>query len=259
MFPAPWLQNPPSPLPRVQHPVFSSGLPTVVEWKSTLTVDALPVVQPINVLTNTWSGTAWVTRGLNQISPNSSTKTNTVTFTNSLFAGGSPLNGSFEIANFDSQPTRATLQIDMFCTSPTAPNSPCCPPDPLVSNYLNQILNLEQLIYQKLEQAAPVAAYKRGTVHSGRTGTGTITVSGLFGVLIEITQGVPTDPLLPGVPPYQWSVGWCSVLTGDGMIDEIRITRQAQVWASRLAPYATTVGYQINAAFVANITELLPV
>jgi hypothetical protein len=84
-------------------------------------------------------------------------------------------------------------------------------------------------------------------------------VSEIAGVLVDITQGTPTTPELPGVPPYQWSVGWVSMLTADGMIDEIRLTRQSQVWLSRLSPYASVVGYQLNPGFVATLTELLPV
>jgi len=42
------------------------------------------------------------------------------------------------------------------------------------------------------------------------------------------------------------------------MIDETRITRQSQVWASRLAPLATTYGYQLNQGFTATVTELVP-
>jgi hypothetical protein len=154
----------------------------------------------------------------------------------------------------------ATLQqnqfLTLYCTAPPpATQEPCCPPDPTLENLVIQVLQLEQLILNSLG-AKP--QYTRGTVHSGLTGTGTISVSGLFGVLIELTSGVPTSPLLPGVPPYQFSVGWVSCLTGDGMIDEIRITRQAQVWGSRLAPYATEFGYQLNTGFTMNLTELVP-
>lgn len=129
----------------------------------------------------------------------------------------------------------------------------CCPPDPSIQIALQNILQL----IQNLGGSAP-PAYHLGTVHSGLTGTGTITVKGIFGVKFALTTGVPTAIQFPGVPPYERSVGWCSILTGDGMIDETRITRQNQVWASALAPYATTIGYQLNAGFSMDLTELLP-
>jgi len=154
----------------------------------------------------------------------------------------------------------APYQVDVFCGSqgPGTPEVPCCPPDPSVDIRLTQIQQTLTYLVNQFSTAAPPAQYTRGNSHVGLTGTGTLTVSGLFGILIEVTQGVPTVPQLPGVPPYQWSVGWTSVLTGDGMIDEQRVTRQAQIWASRLAPYATQIGYQFNAGFEATITELLP-
>ena len=146
--------------------------------------------------------------------------------------------------------------FDYHCNAtPPGVEQPCCPPDPTLENLIIQVLQLEQLILNSLGGSA---RYTRGLAHTGLTGSGTISVTGLFGVLIELTTGVPTSPELPGVPPYQFSVGWVSCLTGDGMIDEIRITRQAQVWGSRLAPFATQFGYQLNAGFTATITELLP-
>lgn len=128
----------------------------------------------------------------------------------------------------------------------------CCPPDPSIALAIQNILNFLQ------NQVVKTPAYKLGNVHSGLTGTGTLTVSGLFGVKFALTAGVPTQIQFPGVPAYERSVGWCSILTGDGMIDEVRITRQNQVWASALAPYATTVGYQLNPGFSMDLTELLP-
>lgn len=147
--------------------------------------------------------------------------------------------------------------VRYFCGGATGqPGLDCCPPDPTLQTMILQVMQLEQLI---LDQLGGSKSYKRGTAHTGLTGTGTLSVTGLFGVLIELTSGVPTVPQLPGVPPYEFSVGWISCLTGDGMIDEVRITRQAQVWSSRLAPLATVFGYQLNAGFTATITELLPV
>lgn len=150
--------------------------------------------------------------------------------------------------------TPPTLNTQIWCGG-AAPGGQeaCCPPDPALRLGIQTIINLLQ------NQAGPPAkAYTKGTVHGGLTGSGSLTVSGLFGVQIALTQGVPTAIQFPGVPPYERSVGWCSILTGDGMIDEVRITRQNQVWASAVAPYATTVGYQLNSGFAMTLTELLP-
>jgi hypothetical protein len=146
------------------------------------------------------------------------------------------------------------LNTSVWCgaASPGAQES-CCPPDPSLTLGIQTIINLLQNM-----QHPPANAYTKGTVHSGLTGTGTLSVTGLFGLQIELTSGVPAQIQFPGVPPYERSVGWLSILTGDGMIDETRITRQHQVWASALAPYATQVGFQLNAGFSMTLTELLP-
>lgn len=100
----------------------------------------------------------------------------------------------------------------------------------------------------------------RGTRHAGLTGTGTVTPQKppLLGVLVECTAFPPENRQFTGVPPYISDLGWISVLTGDGMIDEIRLTRQSQVWQSRLIPQATVLGYGLRDGVVADITEILP-
>lgn len=157
-------------------------------------------------------------------------------------------------SNFGAYTAPMVLQTNVWCGG----GGPgvflnCCPPDPGIQLALNNILTL---LNQRAQTLPP--AYVKGTVHSGLTGSGTITVSGLFGLSIHLTTGVPTAIEFPGVPPYERSVGWLSILTGDGLIDETRLTREHQVWASALAPYATTFGYQLNAGFTADITELQP-
>jgi len=76
-------------------------------------------------------------------------------------------------------------------------------------------------------------------------------------MLVELTAGVPSHIQLPGVPEYQWDMGWMSVLTGDGMIEERRITRQHQLWFATSFPLATTFGYYLFPGVVATFTELL--
>lgn len=149
----------------------------------------------------------------------------------------------------------ANFELIITCGNPNLPVVPCCPPDLNLQGQLQLIINMLNNITSGV--AAP-PAYTKGTAHTGVTGTGTLPLTDLFGVLIDITQGTPTNPQLPGNPPYEWSVGWMSIQTGDGMIQEIRITRQHQVWAPELMPLATVLGYFLNPGFVVTITELLP-
>lgn len=147
------------------------------------------------------------------------------------------------------------FELIITCGNPNVPVQPCCPPDANMQGQLQAIINL---LNQLLTATPALPAYRKGTVHSGLTGSGTIATTGLFGMLAEITTGAPTTPQLPGTPPYEWSVGWMSISTGDGMIQEIRFTRQHQLWAPELMPLATTFGYYVNTPFTVTFTELLP-
>lgn len=152
-------------------------------------------------------------------------------------------------------PDTLEVEFSFFCSgqSPTTLSVPCCPPDPSVDIRLRSIQDMLQFL---MDQTKP--AYKTGTVHTGITGAGTIPIADLIGVKIEITSGIPTNPELPGTPPYEFSVGWMSVSEPNGMLDEKRITRQHQVWLSGVTPYATVFGYYLNPGFTINVTELIP-
>jgi hypothetical protein len=143
-----------------------------------------------------------------------------------------------------------------FCSAPPPSLlTPCCPPDPALENLIIQVLRLEQLI---LDSLGGTFGYTKGAVHANLTGSGSLPVTGLRGVLVDVTQGTPTNPQLEGVPPYEWNLGWISLLTGDGFVDEKRLTRQHQVWQPALMPGATTVGYFLHPGVTATLTELHP-
>jgi hypothetical protein len=148
---------------------------------------------------------------------------------------------------------KATVTVFCGTQGPGTPSVPCCPPDPTVDIRLRSIQDMLQFL---MDGTKP--SYKAGTVHTGVTGAGTLAISNLVGVKIDITSGVPTNPELPGTPPYEFSVGWMSVSEPNGMLDEKRITRQHQVWLSGVTPYATVFGYYLNPGFTINVTELVP-
>lgn len=133
--------------------------------------------------------------------------------------------------------------------------SDCCPPDPSLDLRLKQIT---ELLIELLNRPADAPGYVLGPSHGPVSGSASIAVPGLRGMKVHINAGVPTPKQQPGNPPYEWDLGWMSVLTGDGMIEERRITRADQVWLSVAFPTATTFGYFLNPGVVATFTELQP-
>lgn len=99
--------------------------------------------------------------------------------------------------------------------------------------------------------------YKVGAVHAGLSGSGTITVSKLVGIRLEITGGSP-GVSLEGNPPYRWDLGWQSVSDGGAMLQEQRITRTSAEWFPEAMNLATNWGYFFKGDQVATMTELQP-
>jgi hypothetical protein len=144
-----------------------------------------------------------------------------------------------------------TVEVAFQC-APATVQQPCCPPDPVATGLLSQILTAVTLMQRQL---VPFA-YISGTAHAGLTGTGTITVQGLLGVRIDLTTIPATLVQDNSTPPFVFSAGWVSVEDANGFIDETRAHAQHQVWTPRIASDATVVGYSFVPGVVATITEL---
>ena len=119
-----------------------------------------------------------------------------------------------------------------------------------------QNASMAQLLTLLQRYALPFA-YLRGRRFSTLTATGSQELQRCVGLLVEVTQFPPENKRLLGAPEYIFDLGWVSVLTPDGMLDEIRLTRQATTWLSKLIPSATTVGWGLRAGVTVEISELL--
>lgn len=144
-------------------------------------------------------------------------------------------------------------QVELLCAPGTGPLQGCCPPDPATQSYLDNILQLVTLIQRQIVPFAHVL----GTVHAGLTGQGTIGVSGLLGVKLDLTTIPASYGVEIGSPDYHFDLGWLSVLTPDGFIDQRRISAQLTSWLPRLMSDATVIGYSLNPGVVGTITEIL--
>lgn len=147
------------------------------------------------------------------------------------------------------------FQIDYYCNGDQAgaTQNPCCPPDPSTQAYLDLILKTVTLIQR---QDAPFA-YVLGPVHAGLSGTGVVPVSGILGLLVELTT-VPT-PLGrdAGTPIRLFDAGFVNLGTSDGFEQSTRIQNSAQLVIPRSAGLVTSVGYSLHSGVVATITELI--
>jgi hypothetical protein len=95
-----------------------------------------------------------------------------------------------------------------------------------------------------------------GTNHIGLSGQSQFVVSQLAGVIVSIIAA-PPHRQEPGNPTYEWDQGWLSISSAGGMLEEKRLTRNAQVWMPRLVNQATLFSYYLFPGVVVNITELL--
>lgn len=145
------------------------------------------------------------------------------------------------------------VQCELFCGgAPGAVAVPCCPADQFQVAMMQQILDYVTLLQRQLAPFAHVL----GTAHAALTGQGTIGVSGLLGVKMELTTIPAHYGVEVGSPDYHFDLGWMSVLTPDGFIDERKISAQVTSWLPRLMSDATVVGYSLNPGVVGTLTEI---
>lgn len=147
---------------------------------------------------------------------------------------------------------------------PTQPMFGCSNTDLCVAlvQIQHQVAALQQALGENLELTTLLQryglpfAYIRGATHSGVTGQGSFAVSRLVGIQVHVTLHSGAVPDLMGNPPYVWNQGWISVMDGDGLIEEKRITQADFTWFPKLMPLGVTFGYSLYPGTVIDFTEL---
>jgi hypothetical protein len=216
----------------------------------TLTVDA-PATAVVTLNTTEWDA-AGVASGAHQLvtlNPGDTTLTLT---SNNPFSANTAFFGIYIFQGGVGAPMNATAEISWKCQPSSAPPSPCCPPDPIATGLLTQVLQAVTLLQRQL---VPFA-YISSTAHAGLTGQGTIAVQGLLGLRIDLTTMPASLTQDASTPPFVFNVGWVSMEDSNGFIDETRAHAQHQNWFSRIASEATLIGYSFAPGVVATITEL---
>lgn len=150
-------------------------------------------------------------------------------------------------------PNSATMDVQVYCGGlPGALQSACCPPDPIATGLLQQILGMVTLMQR---QVAPFA-YIASTQHSTLTGNGTFAVQGLVGLKIEVTTLPAYIGYISGSPTQIFDVGYVSVGSADGYQLVQRVTQGAELWFPPAMGAMTIVGYHLAPNVVCRITEL---
>ena len=187
--------------------------------------------------------------------PTNNAMPQTQTVTGTVFANSAYLYGRLYPAFYGTQGwfVEGSLSIELFCggAGPDTP-SPCCPPDPALSQMVKSIYDQVNLLQRYLLPFATIL----GAAHSGLTNSGSFAVSRLIGVKVQLTTVPNYSGEVIANPNFVYDAGWVSIETGDGVIIEKRIRHGDEVWMPKLFQDAITFGYFLNPGFVATITEL---
>lgn len=99
-------------------------------------------------------------------------------------------------------------------------------------------------------------AYIRGATHSNITNSIAFAIPRLVGVQIVVQQFPSPATTFTGAPAYIADLGWVSILDNDGMLDEIRLTREVQVWIPPKMATASQLGLALREGVSVSVTEL---
>jgi hypothetical protein len=150
----------------------------------------------------------------------------------------------------------STADIDFYCNGqdPTIPvGCTNCPPDPQMVGLIQQILQLTTLIQR---QAVPFG-YVSGAVHTGLSGAGALSISGLLGVKVAITTLPTSYGVLGTSPPEHFDLGFITFGTADGFPSAHRLTRNPHVLMPPRCSVYTDLDYDLSPGVVVTITELV--
>jgi hypothetical protein len=129
--------------------------------------------------------------------------------------------------------------------------SPCFPTGDVTS----LLLALKAQVDRLQQQLVPIA-YAAGTVHSGLSGAGALSISDLFGVKVAITT-LPSSYGAAGTSPTEhFGLGFITFGTVDGFRSSYRVEHNPQLMLPARASGFTDLDYDLAPGLVVTITEL---
>jgi hypothetical protein len=150
-----------------------------------------------------------------------------------------------------------TPDLSYTCTaSPNTPSTPCCPPDPLLEQKLEEILQL--LAQLHLSPPSGPSSWTDGQRHPNLSNAGTVTLAGSpIGVRAEMRvppTGVQIDP---GSPTFYWDAGFITPIAVGSPLRGGRLVFNPQSYT--LPDFTDQIGYTLKHGTVIDLVELLPV
>jgi hypothetical protein len=152
-------------------------------------------------------------------------------------------------------------------SAPTPPSIPTQPtgfpvPPPWTCTTVGDVCIRLQQLAEKIDwlirtQPAPLGVWSvaESTVHSGLTGHGTLTVSGILGVRVLLTTVPASYGSTVGSPTRLLRVGRIDWSTAEGWVGRAALTDTPQAHIP-VDPLTTTIGYSLSTGVVATIIEL---
>jgi hypothetical protein len=128
-----------------------------------------------------------------------------------------------------------------------------CLTDPAVMSLLSELLELVTLIQR---QAVPFA-YVPGAAHTGLSGTGELSVSGLIGARITVTDSNVFDiGTEEGTPDVLWTHSWFNWGSADGYTPREFLSSESTLSLPSRAGAFTKLAYSLAPGVVVTIEEL---
>lgn len=167
-------------------------------------------------------------------------------------------------SQIDNTDKTVTASFSFYCAgqSTTAPETPCCPPDPLLTNYLNMIyaklLQIEAELGSSSGGVVPPVSWSDGTRHAGLSGAGSFIIDPkAIGVRFEVTTPPSSPQVLPGDPDFYWNMGFVTPIALSSPLRGWRLVFLKQSF--ELPEFTDSIGYTLLEGTVVTAVELLPV
>jgi hypothetical protein len=146
-----------------------------------------------------------------------------------------------------------------YCNAnPNTPRVDCCPPDPLVDQKLNLVINLLRTLPTSGGGTSPPTSWTDGIRHGNLSGSGSVLLSPqATGVRAEVVTFPLGQRVQPGQPDFYWELGFITPSVLGSPLRGQRLVFAPQSFA--LPQFTDTVEWTLPAGAVVDLVELLPV